>query len=409
MILALFFSVTALAAPPGAADSTSSWIASLPTCEVIEDQKKREEHENREADQFNEYRQVHMGLEARPIHDALARQLEAHIKFIELRQQVCRKKRELSVRFSEEAQRVAGQALRDGANNCLLYGTQGRLDSVTRESYEAYKNFLDEKQKTWAKEVQSRYKGNLQDIEHYDKSGDLRPPPGMVLKLRAEALRLWVKDPKRPNEREPTGFFMRISGFLAREQKGTELMLGRVNGRSETMDQYESRCASMGSPAAQGRTHDPNLTPNDRRLGSLAEREAAACRQQANFLGGGYVCPKNPSASIGKCYEAVADAIGKSGHMGRNEFVGQSAINLHDPNMNPRFHSVFENVIGAGYSPYNAPEGSVLVYRSLVGSPHGHVEIHSNGRNCSDYCSAGPPGPPTMYELVGVYVPRTQR
>jgi hypothetical protein len=407
MILALLFSITALA-------SETAWIATIPTCEQIELEHSRDKIHGQELERLRRARVKHQSQTAdASIQNALTKHLEALKAFQDLREMICREKRQLAVSFTEAADRAAARATSNGANNCDLFGVQGNLDAAAKQNYTKYAAHIEEKKKLWTKVMEQSYQGNLQFIAAFERGQRQRAPEAR--ELRDEAKKIWVKDPSvREGERVPTAFFMRLSAFLSRESAATTAMLGGLSTRGETLEQFRNRCGAMSLGVIP---QLPASTPNGPRseVGRLAEQEALACRERAQFKGGGNICPppKDITESVGKCYEATNAALVNARVVASGQLQGSSAIQAHTLGQNGGLAGAgFTNVMDRGYNAYNAPEGAVLVYSSdpaTAGHRHGHIEIKTGGRNCSDYCAFGPPGPESKYKLVGVYMPPPAR
>lgn len=136
-----------------------------------------------------------------------------------------------------------------------------------------------------------------------------------------------------------------------------------------------SRLSDPVTPALKGGTNS--------RLASKAWEVAARCftpsQKVRQKTGKSKICGR--SASAGMCYKGVKTALQESGAV--NYYLGGGkAIEAHTAG----------HLARAGFrkipcTPYNAPEGAVLVYS---GGYAGHIEIRSNGNYCSDFCSPNP-------------------
>ncbi|MBN3728578.1 hypothetical protein G3N92_30950 [Burkholderia sp. Ac-20379] len=155
-----------------------------------------------------------------------------------------------------------------------------------------------------------------------------------------------------------------------------------------------------GHPVAVAQAADvapPSGDPKQK-MYEIARADAKYGKKQASFSGPGavqkakhgqpiYGVSKPPNVSTGECWKYVKIALQASGMV---DFYPASAEAKDAGNdlKKAGFRNVLSDPAYHIASPYDAPEGAVIVYDTTDGTKHGHAEIVLPGHQfASDYIS----------------------
>ena len=98
---------------------------------------------------------------------------------------------------------------------------------------------------------------------------------------------------------------------------------------------------------------------------------------------------KREDSSLGRCYKYVKIALLASGMT--KHYLGQEAAKNAGPELKKEgYRDLLDNQDHGMKSPYDAPEGAVIVYDVTDRTPWGHIEVRINGGFASDYFSERP-------------------
>lgn len=374
--------LAALASPAFAANAPD-----LPACADVLAEKSHEQIMAREAQALEQKGQLHRSFVSEDsVRKAVSAQNDALYYFQRIREEICKRKEEDGAFVQAQALARTNAASAGSVDNCEWFGEQEKLFTELKRNLAKYKSFLEEKRKDWLRNLEGSFKFNRSVVSQLAKQKRIDAQSSRA--LMTETQKLWVGVPG-PKGKTVPGYFPALSGFLLHEMKGVDSAVRELDGHRRVLRDQFRACGGMGLAGKA----DPELT-------RIAEDEAMRCRTPAQFVqkktGLSEICGNR---SKGKCYEATNATLVRAGYLKSGELAGTGAIQAHTDGYLER--AGFRNVIDQGYTPTDAPEGAVLVYSSSH-HPYGHIEVRTNGRNCSDYCLNGSPGP--NYKLEAVYI-----